>query len=161
VALGAVAVLAALATATLGYHASYDQQPYPAGSYLFVASIGTDYNILIISRFREETWNGSSPRQAAATAIRTAGPAVAPPVCAGDQLCPAHDLPPHRRHRLRRCGRRTAIRLHQRLPARPGANRAGRKGSLVAIAPAPQAGTRRAPRSAHRYSEPRQADQLI
>ena len=32
VALGAVAVLAALAVAALGYHPSYDQQPYPAGS---------------------------------------------------------------------------------------------------------------------------------
>jgi len=32
VALDAVAVLAALAVAALGYHPSYDQQPYPAGS---------------------------------------------------------------------------------------------------------------------------------
>jgi len=45
--------------------------------YLFVASIGTDYNILITSRLREETWRTASPRQAAATAIRAAGPAVA------------------------------------------------------------------------------------
>jgi putative drug exporter of the RND superfamily len=49
----------------------------PLVVYLFVASIGTDYNILIISRLREEMWNGASPRQAAATAIRSAGPAVA------------------------------------------------------------------------------------
>ena len=32
VALGAVAVLVALAAAALGYHASYNQQPYPSGS---------------------------------------------------------------------------------------------------------------------------------
>jgi len=32
VALGAVAVLAVLAAAAVGYHASYDQQPYPHGS---------------------------------------------------------------------------------------------------------------------------------
>jgi putative drug exporter of the RND superfamily len=36
-----------------------------------------DYDMLIVSRLREETWNGSSSREAAATAIRTAGPAVA------------------------------------------------------------------------------------
>jgi RND superfamily putative drug exporter len=45
--------------------------------YLFVASIGTDYNILIISRLREEMQQGGPPRPAAAAAIRTAGPAVA------------------------------------------------------------------------------------
>jgi putative drug exporter of the RND superfamily len=49
----------------------------PLVVYLFVASIGTDYNILITSRLREEMRNGASPRQAAVTAIRTAGPAVA------------------------------------------------------------------------------------
>jgi putative drug exporter of the RND superfamily len=49
----------------------------PLVVYLFVASIGTDYNILIISRLREEMWRGASPRQAAVTAVRSAGPAVA------------------------------------------------------------------------------------
>jgi RND superfamily putative drug exporter len=49
----------------------------PLVVYLFVASIGTDYNILIISRLREETWNGAPSRQAALTAVRSAGPAVA------------------------------------------------------------------------------------
>jgi uncharacterized membrane protein YdfJ with MMPL/SSD domain len=49
----------------------------PLVVYLFVASIGTDYNILIISRLREEMWRGTSPRQAAVTAVRSAGPAVA------------------------------------------------------------------------------------
>ena len=45
--------------------------------YLFVASIGTDYNILMISRLREELGRGESQRQATATAVRAAGPAVA------------------------------------------------------------------------------------
>ena len=45
--------------------------------YLFVASIGTDYNILIISRLREEMRQGAAARPAAAAAIRMAGPAVA------------------------------------------------------------------------------------
>jgi RND superfamily putative drug exporter len=45
--------------------------------YLFVASIGTDYNILMISRLREEMRNGARPRRAADTAIRQAGPSVA------------------------------------------------------------------------------------
>jgi RND superfamily putative drug exporter len=45
--------------------------------YLFVASIGTDYNILTISRLREEMQHGAAPRDAASTAVRRAGPAVA------------------------------------------------------------------------------------
>jgi putative drug exporter of the RND superfamily len=45
--------------------------------YLFVASIGTDYNILMISRLREEMRDGARPRRAADTAIRQAGPSVA------------------------------------------------------------------------------------
>jgi RND superfamily putative drug exporter len=45
--------------------------------YLFVASIGTDYNILIISRLREEMQAGATPRDAARAAVRNAGPAVA------------------------------------------------------------------------------------
>jgi RND superfamily putative drug exporter len=49
----------------------------PLVVYLFVASIGTDYNILIITRLREEMWRGASARQAAVTAVRSAGPAVA------------------------------------------------------------------------------------
>ena len=59
----------------LGHHGIDFQLPMIV--YLFVASIGTDYNILIISRLREEMEGGASPRQAAATAIRAAGPAVA------------------------------------------------------------------------------------
>jgi putative drug exporter of the RND superfamily len=42
--------------------------------YLFVASIGTDYNILMISRLRDEIRVGMSQRTA--TAIRRAGPAI-------------------------------------------------------------------------------------
>jgi RND superfamily putative drug exporter len=49
----------------------------PIIAYLFVASIGTDYNILIISRLREEMQQGAAPRDAARTAVRRAGPAVA------------------------------------------------------------------------------------
>jgi RND superfamily putative drug exporter len=49
----------------------------PVIVYLFVASIGTDYNILMISRLREEMRDGARPRRAANTAIRQAGPSVA------------------------------------------------------------------------------------
>jgi len=44
--------------------------------YLFVASIGTDYNILVISRLREEMERGAGSREAARIAVRNAGPAV-------------------------------------------------------------------------------------
>lgn len=45
--------------------------------YLFVLAIGTDYNILMIARLREEAREGHEPRQAAAVGIRHAGPTVA------------------------------------------------------------------------------------
>ncbi|GAA4844199.1 MMPL family transporter [Kitasatospora terrestris] len=45
--------------------------------YLFVVAIGTDYNILIIARLREEAREGRSPREAAREALRHAGPTVA------------------------------------------------------------------------------------
>jgi putative drug exporter of the RND superfamily len=45
--------------------------------YLFVLAIGTDYNILMIARLREEAQEGHGPRQAAAVGIRHAGPTVA------------------------------------------------------------------------------------
>jgi len=45
--------------------------------YLFVASIGTDYNILMISRVREELRTGATLRQATRAAIGHAGPSVA------------------------------------------------------------------------------------
>ncbi|GAA2037287.1 MMPL family transporter [Catenulispora yoronensis] len=49
----------------------------PVMVYLFVVAIGTDYNILMISRLREEAREGNSPRQAAALAVEHAGPSVA------------------------------------------------------------------------------------
>ncbi|MEV0715757.1 MMPL family transporter [Asanoa sp. NPDC050611] len=45
--------------------------------YMFVASIGTDYNILMIARIREEMRAGHPARQAVALALRHAGPPVA------------------------------------------------------------------------------------
>ena len=45
--------------------------------YLFVLAIGTDYNILMIARLREEAQQGHGPRQAAAVGIQHAGPTVA------------------------------------------------------------------------------------
>ncbi len=41
------------------------------------AAIGTDYNILMIARLREEAREGRSPREAAGLALRHAGPTVA------------------------------------------------------------------------------------
>ncbi|GAA0928477.1 MMPL family transporter [Kribbella koreensis] len=49
----------------------------PVIMYLFVVAIGTDYNILMISRLREEAREGREPREAASMAIRHAGPTVA------------------------------------------------------------------------------------
>ncbi len=45
--------------------------------YLFVLAIGTDYNILMIARLREEAREGLDPRRAAAVGIQHAGPTVA------------------------------------------------------------------------------------
>ncbi|MET7420141.1 MMPL family transporter [Dactylosporangium sp. NPDC005555] len=45
--------------------------------YLFVLAIGTDYNILMIARLREEARAGNEPRAAAALAVRHGGPSVA------------------------------------------------------------------------------------
>ncbi|MFF2081487.1 MMPL family transporter [Kitasatospora sp. NPDC058162] len=49
----------------------------PIFIYLFVVAIGTDYNILIIARLREEAREGRSPREAAREAIKHGGPTVA------------------------------------------------------------------------------------
>ncbi|MHA6759179.1 MMPL family transporter [Streptacidiphilus sp. PAMC 29251] len=49
----------------------------PVIMYLFVVAIGTDYNILMIARLREEAKAGRNPREAAAEALRHAGPTVA------------------------------------------------------------------------------------
>ncbi|MEV5576258.1 MMPL family transporter [Spirillospora sp. NPDC052269] len=45
--------------------------------YLFVLAIGTDYNILMIARLREEAREGNDPRRGAALGIQHAGPTVA------------------------------------------------------------------------------------
>ncbi|SHN47210.1 MMPL family transporter [Cryptosporangium aurantiacum] len=45
--------------------------------YLFVVAIGTDYNILMIARLREEARAGNDPRTAAALAVQHGGPSVA------------------------------------------------------------------------------------
>lgn len=45
--------------------------------YLFVTAIGTDYNILMTARLREEIREGLPPRRAAALAIEHAGPSIA------------------------------------------------------------------------------------
>ncbi|PZF81254.1 MMPL family transporter [Jiangella anatolica] len=49
----------------------------PIYIYLFVVALGTDYNILMVARLREEARNGMEPRDAAAMAVRHAGPTVA------------------------------------------------------------------------------------
>ena len=47
--------------------------------YLFVVALGTDYNILMIARLREQAMEGKDPLDAAAHAIHQAGPPSAPP----------------------------------------------------------------------------------
>jgi putative drug exporter of the RND superfamily len=48
----------------------------PVYMYLFVVALGTDYNILMIARLREQARRGMSSRDAAAEAVRHAGPAI-------------------------------------------------------------------------------------
>lgn len=49
----------------------------PVVMYLFVVALGTDYNILMIARLREEAGEGRDPRRGAAAAVRHAGPTIA------------------------------------------------------------------------------------
>jgi RND superfamily putative drug exporter len=49
----------------------------PIMLYLFVVAIGTDYNILMTARLREEAIEGNDPRTAADLAVEHAGPTVA------------------------------------------------------------------------------------
>jgi RND superfamily putative drug exporter len=49
----------------------------PIMMYLFVVALGTDYNILMVSRLREEATEGKTPREAAAEALKHAGPTIA------------------------------------------------------------------------------------
>jgi putative drug exporter of the RND superfamily len=49
----------------------------PIYIYLFVVALGTDYNILMIARLREEAREGRPPRRAAAEAVKHAGPTIA------------------------------------------------------------------------------------
>jgi putative drug exporter of the RND superfamily len=49
----------------------------PIYIYLFVVALGTDYNILMIARLREEARAGRPARAAAAEAVKHAGPTVA------------------------------------------------------------------------------------
>jgi RND superfamily putative drug exporter len=49
----------------------------PIFVYLFVVAIGTDYNILMIARLREEARLGLPPRRAADMAVEHAGPSIA------------------------------------------------------------------------------------
>jgi RND superfamily putative drug exporter len=48
----------------------------PIVLYLFVIAIGTDYNILMSDRLREEFQRGRSPRESVRTAITHGAPAV-------------------------------------------------------------------------------------
>jgi len=49
----------------------------PIYIYLFVTALGTDYNILMIARLREEAREGRNPHEAAAEAVKHAGPTIA------------------------------------------------------------------------------------
>lgn len=47
----------------------------PVNVYMFVVGLGTDYNVLMVSRLREEVRQGNTPRDATALAISRAASA--------------------------------------------------------------------------------------
>lgn len=49
----------------------------PMVCYVFVVAVGSDYNILLTTRLREEILEGATPHDAAAMAVEHAGPTVA------------------------------------------------------------------------------------
>ncbi|BEK85321.1 hypothetical protein GCM10010198_12760 [Nocardia seriolae] len=49
----------------------------PIIMYMFVVALGTDYNILMVARLREESQQGHDPRTAAARSLRHTGPTIA------------------------------------------------------------------------------------
>ncbi|GHF18367.1 MULTISPECIES: MMPL family transporter [Streptomyces] len=49
----------------------------PVIMYLFVVAIGTDYNILMVARLREEARRGTAPREAIRTAVARSAPTIA------------------------------------------------------------------------------------
>jgi RND superfamily putative drug exporter len=49
----------------------------PLIMYMFVVALGTDYNILMMARLREEAKEGFEPREALSMAIRHTGPTIA------------------------------------------------------------------------------------
>ncbi|WP_067819264.1 MMPL family transporter [Nocardia inohanensis] len=49
----------------------------PIIMYLFVVALGTDYNILMVARLREEAREGNDPHTSAALAVRHTGPTIA------------------------------------------------------------------------------------
>jgi RND superfamily putative drug exporter len=77
VGLGFLATLGAtvLAFQVVGGKAGISFQ-LPIILYLFVVAIGTDYNILMIARLREEAREGNDPRTAADLAVEHAGPSA-------------------------------------------------------------------------------------
>ncbi len=72
-----LAFVATLGAAALAFQAKGLAFTIPIIVYLFVTAVGTDYNILIIARLREEIRDGREPRSAAGLAIERAGPSVA------------------------------------------------------------------------------------
>jgi RND superfamily putative drug exporter len=63
--------------ATAGVYRAHLAFTIPIVLYLFVTAIGTDYNILVTARLREEIREGRPPREATALAVAHAGPSVA------------------------------------------------------------------------------------